>query len=804
MKLLHRLLLLALAAPLSGAVDFNHQIVPLLRKHCGECHTGDKLKGGFSLNDRAALLHGSENGPVVVSGNPAKSLLLELVASTDRDQRMPPKGDGLSAAEVALLRQWIAEGLPWEAGFAFKAPAYEPPLKPRAVTLPPAVAGRDHPVDRLVDAYLAQHNLPRPPPASDSTFLRRAYLDLIGLLPTPEEVAAFLQDPAPDKRTRLVHTLLARDTDYAEHWLSFWNDLLRNDYGGTGFITGGRRQISQWLHEALLTNKPFDQFARELIAPPSDESRGFIDGIKWRGEVSAGQTVEIQFAQSLGQSFLGLNLKCASCHDSFVDRWKLDEAYGLAAIYAEKPLEVNRCDKPLGRTARAAWLFPELGNVNPEAPRPERLRQLAALMTHPENGRFTRTLVNRLWHRLLGRGIVHPLDAMQSEPWSADLLDALANHFQQTGYDVKRTLAFLATSQIYQARSDILAGEANAPVFHGPRAKRLSAEQFVDAVWQLTGTAPQKMDAPVFRTRPDGGAAAGLALSGQWIWGLAPTDGKARPAGETVLFRTEWKLAAEPVSGAAIFTGGNGLTVYLNGRRITGTERGDQVIAIPLHDKLKAGSNQVVVIAQTDGRNPTAAGLYVQAEVRLSDGTVATLQSDAAWQFSPGGNAGREGRLGALPKNVQTVAVVAAPTAAAEALQREGPALLAQGRANAGRMIRAALVKSDFLMRSLGRPNRDQIVSMRPDQLTTLEALDLANGQTLTRALEQGAARLAAQAWASPAALITRVYTQTLARPPSPGELRAAEELLGNQPAAPAIADLLWALLMQPEFLYVQ
>ena len=185
MKLLHRLLLLALAAPLSGAVDFNHQIVPLLRKHCGECHTGDKLKGGFSLNDRAALLHGSENGPVVVSGNPAKSLLLELVASTDRDQRMPPKGDGLSAAEVALLRQWIAEGLPWEAGFAFKAPAYEPPLKPRAVTLPPAVAGRDHPVDRLVDAYLAQHNLPRPPPASDSTFLRRAYLDLIGLLPTP-------------------------------------------------------------------------------------------------------------------------------------------------------------------------------------------------------------------------------------------------------------------------------------------------------------------------------------------------------------------------------------------------------------------------------------------------------------------------------------------------------------------------------------------------------------------------------------------------------------------------------------------
>ena len=802
MKLLPRLLLLGLATPLAGAVDFNHQIVPLLRKHCGECHTGDKLKGGFSLNDRAALLHGSENGPVVAPGNPEKSLLLELVTSTDRDERMPPKGDGLSAAEVSLLRQWIAEGLPWEAGFAFKAPAYEPPLKPRAVTLPPAVAGREHPVDRIVDAYLARNNLARPPIASDSTFLRRAHLDLIGLLPTAEEVEAFLRDPSPDKRKRLVETLLARDTDYAEHWLSFWNDLLRNDYGGTGFITGGRRQISQWLHEALLSNKPFDQFARELIAPAGDESRGFIDGIKWRGEVSAGQTVEIQFAQSLGQSFLGLNLKCASCHDSFVDRWKLDEAYGLAAIYAEKPLEVNRCDKPLGRTARAAWLFPELGNVDPAAPRPERLRQLAALMTHPENGRFTRTLVNRLWHRLLGHGIVHPLDAMQSEPWSADLLDALANHFQQTGYDVKRTLAFLATSQIYQARGEVLREDAGPYAFRGPRAKRLSAEQFVDAVWQLTGTAPQKMDAPVFRAKPDPAAAGTLPLAGQWIWGEPPPNAKARPEGGSFLFRTDWKLAAEPVSGAAILTGGDGFTLFLNGRKITGSESGDHVAAIPLHDKLKAGSNQVVILAQHAGRGRPA-GVYFQAEVRLSDGTVATLQSDAAWQFSPGGNAGREGRLGALPKNVQPAVVVEALPARAGILAQQGPALLAQGRGNDGRMIRASLVKSDFLMRSLGRPNRDQIVSMRPEALTTLEALDLANGQTLTRALEQGAGRLAAQSWASPGALITHLYLRTLARPPSPGELRAAAELLGPQPAAPAIADLLWALLMQPEFLYV-
>jgi hypothetical protein len=106
---------------------------------------------------------------------------------------------------------------------------------------------------------------------------------------------------------------------------------------------------------------------RELIAPPNDESRGYIDGIKWRGDVSAGQTVEIQFAQSVSQSFLGINMKCASCHDSFIDRWKLSEAYGLAAIYSNRPLEIHRCDKPIGQQATAAWLFPEIGQIDAKA-----------------------------------------------------------------------------------------------------------------------------------------------------------------------------------------------------------------------------------------------------------------------------------------------------------------------------------------------------------------------------------------------------------------------------------------------------
>ncbi len=790
--------------PASAAVDFHHEIVPILRQHCGECHTGDKLKGGFSLNDRAALLHGSENGPVIDLDQPEKSLLLELITTADTDVRMPPKGPGLSATEVERIRQWVTEGVPWEAGFAFQKPAYEPPLKPRDVSLPPAVEGRDHPVDRLMDAYLASKQLTRPGAIDDATFLRRAHLDLIGLLPTPEEVAAFLNNPAPDKRARLIHELLARDVDYAEHWLTFWNDLLRNDYGGTGFITGGRKQISQWLYESLVNNKPFDQFTRELLAPPTEASRGFIDGIKWRGEVSAGQTVEIQFAQSVGQSFLGINLKCASCHDSFIDRWKLDEAYGLAAIYAERPLEVHRCDKPVGRTATAAWLFPELGQVNANASRQERLSQLAALMTHPENGRFTRTLVNRLWHRLMGHGIVHPLDAMQTEPWSPDLLDFLARDFQRNGYDLKKTLALIATSEIYQTQSEVVADSKADFVFRGPRSRRLTAEQFVDAVWQLTGSAPASMHAPVFRGTVDPEMAKTIQMQGQWIWGSSAAGGKTPPSGETIVLRTTWKLPAAPASAMAIATCDNSFTLYVNNKRVIQGDQWEQITPVLLQDRLKAGDNQIVVIAQNGGNGPNAAGFYLQATAKLANGQDSSLISDGSWQFSPSAPKGKEGNLGALGNDFGPVTVVPAIAPWTQALQQQGPNYLAQGAVASTRMIRASLMKSDFLMRSLGRPNRDQIVSMRPDELTTLEALDLSNGQILTAALEQGARKLTQRSWKSNAELVEWVYSQALARPPGQEELAAATQMLGETRSPEPVTDFLWAVLMQPEFQFVR
>ncbi|MDB6005877.1 MAG: hypothetical protein JWR15_2864 [Prosthecobacter sp.] len=790
-----------------AAVDFSHQIVPILREHCAECHAGDKKKGGFSFNDRESLMEGGEDGAVVVSGKSADRALIKAILSTDPDEQMPPKGKRVPAEQLALLKQWINEGLAWEEGFAFKKPAYEPPLKPRTPVLPAGVEGRSNPIDRILDQYLDQKKLPRPAPIDDATFVRRAYLDLIGLLPLPKDLETFVKDASADKRSRLIDALLKRDMDYTEHWLTFWNDLLRNDYGGTGFITGGRKQISNWLYHALITNMPFDQFVRELIAPPNDESRGFIDGIKWRGDVSAGQTVEIQFAQSVSQSFLGINMKCASCHDSFIDRWKLSEAYGFAAIYSSRPLEINRCDKPIGQQAAASWLFPEIGQVDAKAAQPERLKQLAALMTHPQNGRTTRTIVNRLWQRLMGRGIVHPVDAMQTEPWNADLLDYLATNLTEHQYDLKQILALIATSQAYQSHSQVVTKgiDDHGYTYAGPRAKRLTAEQFVDAIWQLTSAAPTKMDAGVLRGKVDPELAKQIKIQGQWIWGNSAKPGSTSPSGETITLRKTIKLEAEPASASAVVTCDNGYTLFVNNRKISAGDDWTKLAAVPLQTALHKGANTILVMVSNAGKGPNPAGFFFEARVRDPAGKQVAISSDGTWEWTTKALPTKEGRLAAFEaKDWQPVTIVKALGSWQKVIHAHAPSLLAQGASASDHMIRASLMKSNFLMRTLGRPNRDQIVTARPNDLTTLEAIDLANGSTLSDAIAKGAQRLLTTKSPSPDALITGLYQQALCRAPSASELATAQSLLGEKPRQQSLEDLLWAVCMLPEFQVVR
>lgn len=782
-------ILFAIAQPIL-AVDFVHEVAPILKKHCAECHMGTKHKGGFAMNTREELMTENDNGFVLAPGDSKKSLMMHLVTSDDEDERMPPKGDGLNEKEVAILAAWINAGVPWEPGFTFKKSAYVPPLKLNRPKLPSAQDNRTHPIDRILDAQLTKTKVARPAALDEAAFVRRAHLDITGLLPSTEVLQNHLADKDPTKRAKLIHSLLSDNQAYASHWMTFWNDLLRNDYAGTGYIDGGRTQISQWLYTSLYTNKPYNQFASELIAP-TKESAGFANGIKWRGEVSAGQKVPIQYAQSVGQTFLGINLKCASCHDSFTDQWKLTDSYGLAAAFSPEQIEIARCDKPTGKIAEPYWLYPELGKIDPSKPPAERLKQVAALTTMPENGRFSRTIVNRLWHRLMGRGIVHPVDAMGTEPWNEELLDYLAIYLVENQYDVKKVLAHICESQAYQAKTQSLASDDESKwTYAGPRAKRMTSEEFVDALWQILGTAPDKAHFVPTLVTASSAAPATNSPRATWVW---INDGEQSPAGETVAFRKTLVLAMPLNQATAVISCDNEFTLSVNGKQIAKSDDWLKPVVIDLKPHLKNGSNEILIIGKNGGNAPNPAAMYFQAQLTQGK-SVVMVNSDTKWEATVAPN-------GVVPTNAVWRAVVSVPNpqnweSIAELLQKAQSG----SEPNANLRVRASLMKSDMLMRSLGRPNREQIVTSRPNDLTTLEAMDLNNANILASILESGAKQILATQGTDSSKLVDSLYLAALARTPSGEEKQIALEVLGAQPSSESLQDFLWTILMLPEF----
>ncbi|MCA9018645.1 MAG: DUF1553 domain-containing protein, partial [Planctomycetaceae bacterium] len=431
-----------------------------------------------------------------------------------------------------------------------------------------------------------------------------------------------------------------------------------------------------------------------------------------------------------------------------------------------------------------------------------RLRQLASLLTHRDNGRFTRTIVNRLWHRLMGRGIVHPTDAMQGQPWNEDLLDYLAEDLAEHNYDLKRTLELITTSAAYQSVAEVVVDETGVGeyVYSGPRSKRLTAEQFMDCVWQVTGTAPATIDAPVTRGERDREQAGNASLEGRWIWSRANAMDAA--AGEAVTFRTEWELAATPTSAVAIVTCDNSFTLYVNGSRVAAGDNWESPQLVAL-SQLRQGQNRITIVGKNGGNGPNPAGLFFQAIAHFDETPPTTLASNATWFWTPSLPTD-QGELPETAAELQPAAEVDGSAVWSGRLAGQIASMLAQGESAAGKMVRASLVKSDFLMRSLGRPNRDQIVSVRPLELTTLEAIDLSNGEELAALLRGGAERLMSEKWKSPSEFIEWLYQFALCRPPTPAERAVLVEAIGSELTPAAAEDVLWAVMMLPEFQLVR
>ncbi len=803
-----------LPAPAKQRVDFAKDIQPIFEASCVQCHARGKSKGSFSLETREDFLQGGDGGAPAVAGKSAESAVVAMISGLDPEIVMPQKGKKLTREQVAVFRAWIDQGMKWPEKITFFK--HEPAnLRPRDTVPVPNKRGIEQPLDRFVDAYFAKNKISWPKPVDDRTYARRVWLDATGLLPPPAELEAFVADPAPNKRARLVEQLLADPQRYAEHWLTFWNDLLRNDYKGPGYTDGGRKQITAWIYSALARNLPYDQFVAQLINPGAD-AEGFANGIIWRGVVNASMVPPMQAAQGIAQVFLGVNLKCASCHDSFINEYTLNDSYGLASIYANGPLEIAECDKPTGHNAKVKFLYSELGGIDGNASPATRKFQLAEVMTGRKNGRLPRTIVNRLWQRFMGYGLVEPVDEMDKPAWSPDVLDWLAEDLVAHRYDLKHTMARILTSRAYQLPTVSLGETEENYRFRGPAIRRLNAEQFHDAVTALAKVTYSKPDAKLNRHAALTNGGAPLPLAPKWIWVEAGAQEKAVPA--SYAFRRTITLAAAPTEAIFTICADDNYTIKINGKAAGSSGRRNSTVTdwLDVKAQLRAGENTIEITVANmppdDGRLASVktdtlpeadspAGLILYARVRVGE-EVADFVTDSSWSTWTQPKPTNERFTNPKPQPPVEVGPATELGGVDLAPWKVGAHFLAVAAAPKDTLPvqRASLVNSDPLMAALGRPNREQVITVRQATPTTLQALELTNGGTLAKYLTTGAQAAVTAFPSDTPALVESFYRQALSRPPTAPEQQLAARLVGIPATTAGVEDFLWSLTMLPEF----
>ncbi|MFH5885478.1 DUF1549 domain-containing protein [Halalkalibaculum sp. DA3122] len=761
---------------------------------CYRCHDSNEAEGGLVLNSEEAVMKGGDDGPIIVPGEPGESeLMRRLTLPEGHDDVMPQKGSSLSASQIELVRTWIEVGAPWsdEEVETFR----ESPMALYKPELPETGSDLENPIDKFTDAYFKEHNISWPEPVDDVTFMRRAYMDVIGLMPSPEELQAFVDDSSPNKRDRLVDSLLGRKHAYAQHWLTFWNDLLRNDYTGTGFITGGREQITDWLYDALYNNMPYDQMVREL-ANPNERSDGFIRGIEWRGAVNASQTTEMQAAQNISQSLLGTNLKCASCHDSFVSNLTLDDAYSFAQIFSDSAIAIQRCDVPTGDTAKASFVYSEeLGDVDSEASLEKRLEQLAEVIADEQNGRLYRTIANRYWELLMGRGLVEPVDNMDNIPWSQEHLDWLAADLIDHKYDLKYLLSTILKSRTYQLPSVGMSEEEAGSedyVFEGPLRKRMTAEQFADAVSQVAAPFYFSVAYDPYETPP---------AEADWIWFNTTENGRrSQPAPGMYYFRHQFDLPGSRKVDQAnmLVTVDESYKLYLNGTMVGQGDDWRRVERLDVTEYLRSGRNVLALEGENGGTIPNPAGILLNLKIQFTgsdDSLVVTSNENwKALQDTPA-----EGWETLDFDDSEWGAVRAFGTSAGS--DHWGQLLgFTHDTSHQMDFVRASLVENNDFLKEMGRPTRENVITNRQTEATLLQALELTNGEKLNEVMARGAERLINEYGTATNRMIEHLYLTAYGRSPSETEEKILSEKLSSDPRREAVQDLLWALVMNPEF----
>ncbi len=364
--------LTAFAAPISSVAfgatpspDFVRDVRPILEKHCYECHGPTKQKSGLRLDVKHAAFHsGDGSAPNILPGRAADSPLIQFIAAANVDDRMPPEGDGLTAAEIATLTAWVDAGAVWPEGVdtaQLEDKRDHWSFKPLTSPEPPTTrdsAWPRHPIDRFVLAKLEQESLRPSPEAPRDAWLRRVSFDLIGLPPSPAQVAAFAADRRPDAYERVVEELLASPR-YGERWAQHWLDVVR--YADTHGFEVNTERPNAWPYRdyvirAFNRDTPYDRFVKEQLvgdALGEDTATGFLvtASVLLPGQIGkdepskrlARQDALDEIVTNIGQTFLGLSVSCARCHDHKFDPISAKDYYAMQAFvagveYGERPL----------------------------------------------------------------------------------------------------------------------------------------------------------------------------------------------------------------------------------------------------------------------------------------------------------------------------------------------------------------------------------------------------------------------------------------------------------------------------------
>ena len=451
------------------AAKFHEEVLPILSENCFRCH-GEKDKGDLRLDSREDALK------AIAPGDADASELIARITTDDKDDRMPPTGDAIDPTHVKWLREWIDSGAEWPAR----------PVTPDEVAVPNLV--------------------------SDEAFLRRVSLDTFGIPPIEAEVLAFLADKNPDKRTIAIQQLL-NDELCADHFVSEWLDLLAENPTLLNQSQGSTGPFRFFLHDSLRDRKPLDRLVTELILMRGGQHEGGSAGFAMAAENDAPFAAKGHIVAS---AFLGIELQCARCHDSPYHDTTQRDLFSLAAMFQRKPasaptssqvpvgfFEGRQGDaliqvtlKP-GDAVPPEWPFADVTGAA-DGPQIDRLmrdsgdhrERLAALITSPENRRFSQVIVNRLWRRLMGAGFVEPAhDWEGADPSHQHLLDWLAKELVSHNYDLRHIAALIMTSVAYQSEAvgDNLAAPPDRRFFLAPDRRRLSAEQIVDSLYAATG-----------------------------------------------------------------------------------------------------------------------------------------------------------------------------------------------------------------------------------------------------------------------------------------------------------------------------